>query len=529
MMDRDERQSAPRPAVLCILDGWGWREETENNAWALAATPQLDRLFATCPHALLDTSGIAVGLPAGQMGNSEVGHMNLGSGRVILQDLPRIDAAIEDGSFAANPRLTGLIGALKDTGGTCHLAGLVSPGGVHAHQDHIVALARIVSDAGVPVAIHAFLDGRDTPPRSGRDYVAQVTDAIAALPGVRIATVSGRYYAMDRDKRWDRVEQAYTVLVTGQGDAAPDALTAIDDSYAADVTDEFVLPRPVAGYTGMADGDGLLMANFRADRAREILTALVDPAFDGFNRARVVDFAAVAGMIDYSAALRDFVPALFPPEQVADTLGEVVARAGLHQLRIAETEKYAHVTFFFNGGEEAVFEHEDRILVPSPRVATYDLQPEMAAEDVTDKLVAAVKSGKYDLIVCNYANPDMVGHTGILPAAIKAMEAVDQAIGRLDAAVGEAGGALLPTADHGNLEMMVDPSTGQPHTAHTVGLVPVLLAHGPDEVGLHDGVLADVAPTLLALMGLPQPVSMTGRALMVDGVKTEPQNVRAHA
>ena len=513
----DKNTTQKRPALLCILEGWGWREETDNNAWALANTPHLDRLFATYPYALLDTAGEAVGLPAGQMGNSEVGHMNLGSGRVILQDLPRIDAAIADGSLANNRQLNALIEALKDSGGTCHLMGLMSPGGVHAHQDHIVALARILSQAGVPVAIHAFMDGRDTPPQSGLDYIKQVEAALAGLDGVTLSTVSGRYYAMDRDKRWDRVEKAYTVLTDATGVSAADAVTAMEASYTVDVTDEFVLPIALDGYAGMVDGDGLLMANFRADRAREILTALVDPAFDGFARNKTTNFAAVAGMAEYSAALRDFVPALFPPERVADTLGEVVAKAGLRQLRIAETEKYAHVTFFFNGGEEAVFDNEDRILVPSPKVATYDLQPEMAAAEVTDKLVAAIGSGDYDLIVCNYANPDMVGHTGILPAAIKAMEAVDQAVGRLDAAIKAAGGVMLLTADHGNLEQMADPETGQPHTAHTVGEVPVLLAHGPAVVGLQDGALADVAPTMLALMGLERPLAMTGQPLLREG------------
>ncbi|MDA0339492.1 MAG: 2,3-bisphosphoglycerate-independent phosphoglycerate mutase [Proteobacteria bacterium] len=508
---------SPKSAVLCILDGWGWREETDSNAWALAETPNLDRLFATCPHALLDTSGEAVGLPVGQMGNSEVGHMNLGSGRVILQDLPKIDTAIETGVLASNATLQDLIGKLKSSGGACHLMGLVSPGGVHSHQDHIVALAQIITSAGVLVVVHAFMDGRDTPPSSGLEFLSSIVDRLQSLTGARIGTISGRYYVMDRDQRWDRVERAYSAMVDGQGNHAADALSGVQDSYDADVTDEFVLPCVIGDYEGMKDGDGLLMANFRADRAREILTALVDPDFDGFQRSRRVDFAAVAGMVEYSSVLNPFVRALFPPENVRDTLGEVVAAAGLRQLRIAETEKYAHVTFFFNGGEEALFENEDRILVPSPKVATYDLMPEMSAVEVTDRLVEAVSCGQYDLIVCNYANPDMVGHTGILSAAIKAMETIDVALGRLNSAVRDAGGVLLLTADHGNLEKMSDLQTGEPYTAHTIGKVPVLLAGADSGISLKDGVLADVAPTMLALMGLTQPAAMTGAALLDTG------------
>jgi 2,3-bisphosphoglycerate-independent phosphoglycerate mutase len=513
----------PRPAVLAILDGWGHRAERENNAFLLADTPNLDRLFRTEPHALLDTSGKAVGLPDGQMGNSEVGHMNLGGGRVLVQDLPKIDVAIEDGSLARNPLLTGAIEKVKARGGTFHVMGLLSPGGVHSHQDHLVALARIVTQAGVPVVLHAFMDGRDTPPSSGRQFAAEVETAIAPLGKARFGTVSGRFYAMDRDKRWDRVEKAYAAIVRAEGERAATADAAIAASYAAEVTDEFMLPAVIGDYPGMQDGDGLIMANFRADRAREILTALVDPAFDGFDRHPLVKFAAVLGMVKYSSALNAFLPALFPAEKVENTLGEVVSKAGLRQLRIAETEKYAHVTFFFNGGEEAVFENEDRILVPSPKVATYDLKPEMSAEEVTDRLVEAIGSDKYDLIVVNFANPDMVGHTGILPAAIKAMEAVDTAIGRLDQAVRAKGGVMLVTADHGNLEMMQDPESGEAFTQHTTFQVPVLLSNGGN-VALHDGRLSDVAPTMLALMGLPQPAEMTGHSLV-----SVPREARARA
>ena len=518
----------PRPAILCILDGWGHRTERENNAFLLAHTPNLDRLFATSPHALLDTSGEAVGLPDGQMGNSEVGHMNLGGGRVLVQDLPKIDVAILNGMLARNPLLLDGIARVKASGGAFHVMGLLSPGGVHSHQDHLVALAKIISAAGVPVVLHGFMDGRDTPPSSGREFAAEVSAAIAPLPNVRFGTVGGRFHAMDRDKRWDRVEKAYAALVRGEGVQAATADAAIAASYDSGVTDEFMLPASIGGYAGMKDGDGLIMANFRADRAREILTALVDPTFDGFDRHPLVAFASQLGMVEYSSALNAFVPALFPAEKVSNTLGEVVSRAGLKQLRIAETEKYAHVTFFFNGGEEAVFENEDRILIPSPKVATYDLQPEMSAAEVTDRLVEAIGAGTYDLIVVNFANPDMVGHTGILSAAIKAMEAVDTAVGRLDASVRARGGVLLITADHGNLELMTDPDSGEAFTQHTTYQVPVVLSNAGRGVTLMDGALSDVAPTMLALMGLPQPAEMTGRSLLAPALESAvPREARA--
>jgi 2,3-bisphosphoglycerate-independent phosphoglycerate mutase len=505
----------PRPVVLCILDGWGHREDRDHNAIAQAATPVWDRLMASCPHALLDASAEAVGLPAGQMGNSEVGHMNIGAGRVVLQELPRIDRAVADGSIAKAPALKDFIAKLKASGGTAHVMGLVSPGGVHSHQDHMAALAVAVARAGVPVAVHAFLDGRDTPPRSALGYLKDFLAKCA--PGgdaIRIATVSGRYYAMDRDKRWERIALAYDALVDAKGEAAPDAIAAVEQSYARNETDEFVKPTVIADYAGMRDGDGVLMANFRADRARQILTALADPAFDSFKRARIVDFAGRAGMVEYSAALRGLYSAIFPPQHLTATLGEVVAKADLTQLHIAETEKYAHVTFFFNGGEEREFKGETRILVPSPRIATYDLQPEMSAFEVTDKLVEAIGQGRFDFVVVNYANPDMVGHTGVFAAAVKAVEAVDACLGRLEAAVRKAGGALLVTADHGNAEMMEDISTGQPHTAHTTDLVPVVLVGAKQHARLGNGRLADVAPTVLALMGLAQPKEMTGRSLL---------------
>jgi len=517
--------SAPRPVVLCILDGWGLRSEAKDNAILLARTPVWDRLAARSPSAQLDASELHVGLPKGQMGNSEVGHMNLGAGRVVMQDLPRIDLAlnfpdVQNGALATDATLARFVEAMRASGGTVHLLGLMSPGGVHSHQDHMAGLARLLVTAGLTVIVHAFLDGRDSPPSSARGYMLRF---LGDLPeGATVGTVSGRFYAMDRDKRWDRVDLAYRALVRCEGQTAADALTAIDAATARGETDEFVLPTSIAGYSGMRDGDGLLMANFRSDRAREILTALLDPTFDGFTRSQRPAFAASLGMVEYSSALNPLIPALFPSTPLIDTLGAAVSAAGKHQLRIAETEKYAHVTFFFNGGEEKVFEGEERILVPSPAVRTYDLQPEMSAPEVTDRLVEAIESGKFDLIVVNFANTDMVGHTGILEAAIKAVEAVDACLGRLEAAVRAAGGRMLVTADHGNAEEMRDHDSGEAHTQHTLNRVPLLLVAGEaDPVALRDGVLADVAPTLLAMMGLPQPAAMTGRSLLTSRAQVE--------
>ena len=515
-------KEARRPVLLCVLDGWGWRPEEEANAIALANTPAFDALLRDCPHSLLKTSGLDVGLPGPQMGNSEVGHLNLGAGRVVNQDTRRIDAAIEDSTLASIPALIDLITRLKESSGTCHLMGLVSPGGVHSHQDQIAALAHIIADAGVPVAIHAFLDGRDTPPRSADGFMRDFETALAGKDNIRIVTVSGRFHAMDRDKRWDRIETAYKCLTDATGEAAPAPMAAIEKSYAADTGDEFVLPTVIAEYEGMKDGDGLLMANFRADRAREILTALLDPAFDGFERNRVVNFCCAAGMVEYSTDLNDFMTTLFPPEALHDIMGELLARNGRRQLRIAETEKYAHVTFFFNGGVEEPFDGEDRILVPSPKVTTYDEQPEMSAAEVTDKLTAAIAAGTYDFIFVNFANPDMVGHTGILDAAITAIETVDTCLARLRTAIETAGGAMLVTADHGNAETMVDPETGAPFTSHTLNVVPAILANAPAAVtGLADGRLADVAPTLLELLGMEKPAAMTGSSLLITASETD--------
>ncbi|HUA55392.1 MAG TPA: 2,3-bisphosphoglycerate-independent phosphoglycerate mutase [Candidatus Sulfotelmatobacter sp.] len=506
----------PRPVVLCILDGWGVRAEHEANAVEQARTPVWHRLMAECPHGELDASESFVGLPDGQMGNSEVGHMNIGAGRVVVQDLNRIDAALADGSLARNPTLSRFVERLKASGGVCHLMGLLSPGGVHSHQDHIAGLARLIADHGIAVRLHAFLDGRDTPPQSAREYLAQFERDVAGDDRIAVATVTGRFFAMDRDKRWDRVGAAYAALLDAAGERAPDARTAIEQAYARGETDEFVQATVIGPYRGMTDGDGVVMANFRADRAREILSALLDPSFDGFPRGRAVTFAAALGMVEYSAALNRFMEPLFAPIALDNTLGALVAKAGLTQLRIAETEKYAHVTFFFNGGEETVFPGEERILVPSPKVKTYDLKPEMSAPELTDKLVEAIAGGRFDFIVVNYANTDMVGHTGNLAAAIKAVETVDRCLDRLVSAVKAAGGTLLITADHGNAEQMVDPQTHQPHTAHTLNVVPAVLVNGPPRiVRLAHGRLADVAPTLIELLSLTRPAEMTGHSLLV--------------
>jgi 2,3-bisphosphoglycerate-independent phosphoglycerate mutase len=501
-----------RPVMLVILDGFGWREESADNAVRLARTPNFSRLWESCPHAFLRTSGRDVGLPDGQMGNSEVGHLNIGAGRVVPQELVRIGDAIADGSLAKSRVLGDFIAKLKESRGTCHLLGLVSPGGVHSHQDHAAALAALVHQAGVPVTIHAFTDGRDTPPQSAADDLAKLTKALPE--GVPVGTVSGRYFAMDRDKRWDRVAKAYAVLADAEGPRFPDPVAAIKNGYAHDTFDEFIVPAVIGSYAGMRDGDGILCFNFRADRVREILGALLDKDFDGFPRKRNIGFAAALGMTRYSDDLAPLMSVLFPPEEMQNILGAVAAAAGRTQLRMAETEKYPHVTYFLNGGQETCFPKEERILVPSPKVATYDLQPEMSAPELTDKAVEAIRSGEFDLIVLNYANPDMVGHTGSLPAAIKAVETVDTGLGRIADAVRDSGGALIVTADHGNCELMKDPATGGPHTAHTTNPVPVFLMGGKADA-IQNGRLADLAPTLLELMGLKQPAEMTGTTLIV--------------
>ncbi len=510
-----------KPVMLCVLDGWGYRKEKQNNAIETGNTPNWHRFAEQYPTTMIQTSGLDVGLPKGQMGNSEVGHTNLGAGRIVMQDLPRIDEAIETGKLAENPVLVSMIQKLKESKGACHLMGLLSPGGVHSHQNHMLALAKILNDNGVKVYVHAYLDGRDTPPDSAKGFLADFEEKIRPLPLVKIATLCGRYYAMDRDNRWDRVTLAYDMLTQAKAPRFASVSEAIDSSYAEKVYDEFVKPAVIGDYQGMNDGDAVLMANFRSDRAREILMMLLEPNFEKAPRQKVVHFADAVGMAEYSAELNPFLHTLFPPVSLEHIYGEVVSENGLTQLRIAETEKYAHVTFFFNGGEEKMFKGEERILIPSPKVATYDLKPEMSAYEVTDKLVEAIKSGKFDTIIVNYANGDMVGHTGVMEAAVKAVEAVDKCLGRLEAALKEVGGCMFVTADHGNAELMKDPVTGAPYTAHTATPVKAVLVNPPKDVtGLKEGRLADVAPTLLDLLNIQKPTEMTGSSLLVKKEET---------
>ncbi|MFN0113971.1 MAG: 2,3-bisphosphoglycerate-independent phosphoglycerate mutase [Paracoccaceae bacterium] len=506
---------APTPVVLCILDGWGLRPETFANAVALADTPTYDRLMATCPHARLVTHGPDVGLPSGQMGNSEVGHTNIGAGRVVAMDLGQIDLAIEDRSFFSNKAMLAFIQTLKASGGTAHLMGVISDGGVHGHIEHVLAACGAIAGAGVPVALHAVTDGRDVAPSSAARFV---DDLLARLPaGARVATVTGRYYAMDRDNRWERVQTAYDAFVRGQGvRRAADARAAVAGAYAIGETDEFIAATVIGDYAGAMDGDGFFCLNFRADRAREILLAIGEDAFAAFDRGHRPHWAAILGLVDYSKTHDLFMASAYPKRQVVNTLGAWVAARGLRQFRLAETEKYPHVTFFLNGGRETPEPGEDRTMAPSPKVATYDLKPEMSADAVGDQFVKAIGAG-YDLIVVNFANPDMVGHTGVLDAAIRACEAVDRNLGRAVAALENAGGAMIVTADHGNCEMMVDPATGGPHTAHTTNPVPVILVGGPTGARLRDGRLADLAPTLLDLMSLALPPEMTGATLILRG------------
>ena len=503
--------TTPKPVVLCILDGWGHREDRRANAPALAHTPTFDRIIATCPHNLLITHGPDVGLPTGQMGNSEVGHTNIGAGRVVAMDLGQIDLSIEDGSFFANQALLDFIAKLKTTGGTAHLIGLMSDGGVHGHMSHILAATRAITDAGVPVILHAVTDGRDVAPISAYGYLEELQ---AALPqGARIGTLTGRYYTMDRDNRWERVAEAYEAMVHGKGLHAATAHAAVTAGYNRSETDEFITATVIGDYAGARDGDGLFCLNFRADRAREILSAMAEPGFAAFDLGQRPTWAACLGMVEYSERHNAFMSTVFPAREIVNTLGEWVAKHGKRQFRLAETEKYPHVTFFLNGGEEQPETGEDRYMAPSPKVATYDLQPEMSCAEVTDHFVQAIHDD-YDLIVVNYANPDMVGHTGDLKAAMAACEAVDTGLARVVAALEEVGGAMIVTADHGNCELMVDPETGGPHTAHTLNPVPVALVGGPAGVTLKAGRLADLAPTLLALMGLPKPDEMTGESLI---------------
>jgi 2,3-bisphosphoglycerate-independent phosphoglycerate mutase len=503
-----------RPVVLCILDGWGSRGETVGNAVALADTPNFDRILRECPNDTLTTFGPDVGLPVGQMGNSEVGHMNIGAGRVVEMDLARINGVIARGELAAQPGMQRIVDAMSDSQNTVHLCGVMSDGGVHSHVDHMIAAARVLVDKGCKVAVHLFGDGRDVAPRSAMGYAEHL---IGELPnGVRVATLCGRYYAMDRDNRWERVERAYRAIVDGQGGKAEKLTTAIEQEYSVGHSDEFFAPTILGDYDGMHDGDALLFLNFRADRAREILAAIGDPGFNGFETRARPKLALMSGFTAYSTRHSAFMDCVFPEGNVVNTLGSWVAQKGLQQFRIAETEKYPHVTFFMNGGVEEPEVGEDRYLAPSPKVATYDLQPEMSCAEVTEHLVQAIRSGQYDLIIVNYANPDMVGHTGDLQAAMAACAAVDVGLGTVLEAIHESDGALVLCADHGNCETMIDPISGGPHTAHTTNPVPVVLIGGPKGAKLRSGGrLADLAPTLLALMGLDQPPEMTGKSLIV--------------
>lgn len=506
------------PVLLIILDGFGHREECDHNAICLARKPHWDALWSTCPHTTIDASEKWVGLPRNQMGNSEVGHMNIGAGRVLYQDYTRIEHAIESGEFATNPALQQAVIAARENGRALHVLGLLSPGGVHSHESQIHAMVELAARGGVKdIRVHAFLDGRDTPPRSAEASLAALQAKCDALGAGRIATLCGRYYAMDRDRRWERVQQAYDLIVDGCAEyRAARAVDGLRAAYARGESDEFVKATLIAPADGgpacMRDGDAVVFMNFRADRARQLTLALTDPGFSAFQRTRVPQLGYLCTLTSYG---EDFaaVSAAFPSQTIANGLGEILAHHGLRQLRIAETEKYAHVTYFFNGGIETPFPGEDRILVPSPRVATYDLKPEMSAYEVTDRLVDAIGSRKYDAIICNYANGDMVGHTGNLDAATRAVEVLDECVGRAVQAMREAGGEVLITADHGNAETMHDPATGQAHTAHTLNLVPLLY------IGRHAriaerGALQDVAPTLLTMMGLEQPPEMSGRSLI---------------
>lgn len=500
-----------KPAVLCILDGWGVSDRTEGNAPLLAKTPHFDHLMATCPHATLTTFGPDVGLPTGQMGNSEVGHTNIGAGRVVAMDLGQIDLSIEDGSFFEREALGIFIAQMKATGGATHVMAMISDGGVHGHMRHALAAVKALRDAGLPVIVHAITDGRDVGPTTAMEFLDAFCDDLPE--GAVIGTLSGRYFAMDRDNRWDRIAKAYQAMVHADGPHAIDAIEAIEDAYSGDKTDEFIPPTVLGDYAGMADGDGVFCLNFRADRAREILAAIGQPDFDSFDISGRPDLRARLGMVDYSTDHNAYMTTVFPKQKIANTLGAWVAQKGLRQFRLAETEKYPHVTFFLNGGRETPEDGEDRKMPQSPGVATYDMQPEMSAGEVADAFVAAIQEG-YDLIVVNFANPDMVGHTGDIDAAVKACEAVDVGLGRALEALQAVGGAMIVTADHGNCEMMIDPETGGPHTAHTLNPVPVVLTGGPDEAGLRNGRLADLAPTVLELMGIEKPVEMTGESLI---------------
>ena len=504
-----------KPLLLCILDGYGTNPAQDGNAIYAAKTPYMDKLLSTCPHTLLDASGMAVGLPDGQMGNSEVGHTNIGAGRIVYQELTRITKSIADGDFFTNEALLAAIANCKAKNSALHIMGLLSDGGVHSHINHIYGLVELAKREGLSkVFIHCFLDGRDVPPASGKDFVETMYNKLKEMGCGSIASVMGRYYAMDRDNRWERVEKAYHAMVLGVGNEFACPVAAVQASYDSDVTDEFVVPVVVtkdgAPVGTIADGDSVIFANFRPDRAREITRTLVDPEFDGFAR-EFMNLHYVC-MTQYDKTMPN-VDVAFRPQTLENTFGDYIAQKGLSQLRIAETEKYAHVTFFFNGGVEATSEGEDRALIASPKVATYDLKPEMSAVEVTEEALSRIASDKYDVIILNFANCDMVGHTGVFDAAVTAVETVDTCMKRVIEAVIEKGGVALVTADHGNADQMVDPENGETFTAHTTFPVPFIVVG--KEVALRDGgCLADIAPTMLQLLELPQPGEMTGKSLL---------------
>ena len=503
-----------KPVILMILDGFGIGLEAEKRGDAIKAAkkPNIDKLFAENPVTKIGASGLDVGLPDGQMGNSEVGHTNIGAGGIVYLELTRITKSIEDGEFFENEALLKAVDNAAQEGKALHIMGLLSNGGVHSHNTHMYAIVELAKKKGVKnVYVHAFLDGRDVPPTSGKDFVEECANKLKEIGLGKIATVMGRYYAMDRDNRWDRVEKAYSAMVYGEGNKACCAVKAVEDSYANDVTDEFVVPTVCEENATVKPGDSLVFFNFRPDRAREIARTFVDPKFKGFERKNGFFPLTYVCMTQYDASMPN-VEVAFKPQSLKNTIGEYISNKGMTQLRIAETEKYAHVTFFFNGGVEKPYEGEDRILVKSPAVATYDLQPEMSAYEVTDKLVAAIKTGKYDMIILNYANCDMVGHTGVFEAAVKAVEAVDECVGKVVAAIREMDGVALITADHGNADKMID-ADGSPFTAHTTNLVPFCVVGYPCELR-EGGRLADIAPTMLKIMGLPQPAEMTGESII---------------
>lgn len=505
-----------RPVLLCILDGWGYRQDVEHNAIALAKTPNWDRFMQENLTNNVRTSGADVGLPDGQMGNSEVGHMNLGAGRVVLQDLPRITKAAEEGEFDVNPAVVSLIQKTKASKGAIHLFVMLSDGGVHNHMDHGKVLAEHLAKQGLEVIIHGIMDGRDVPPSSGLEFARSFSEALKPYENIRFGSIVGRYFIMDRDNRWERVSQSYFAAAHAKAEySATNAVQAIQQAYDRGETDEFVKATLIDGYEGMKDGDSLIFTNFRADRAREILRALLKDDFDGFERPHQLNFAAKVGFVEYSDDLAPLMETMFYAPEMKNFLGEIVSRRGLKQFRTAETEKYPHVTFFFNGGKETPYEGEDRHVIPSPKVATYDLQPEMSAYEVCDTLVNAIESQKYDLIVANFANGDMVGHTGVEEAAIKAAEAVDQCLGRIEQAILKVDGTAFVTADHGNAEEMWDYTTNGPHTAHTTNLVKGTLINPPSNiVGLNDAKLGDIAPALLELLGIEKPEDMTGQSFL---------------